>query len=277
MGQHDWGLSQTQGAGMLTRLLWPHLGPARQEAARTSFRRLLAESFRLYRPESGGFAYYSTDARADLDGTGLALGLLRAAGALPGTWERTRLWGPALAHPPLPGAVKLKRWEDAPLPRDPRVQSIRIFADRLPEGDAWDVPSLAQILYPGQGPACDVMDLRQRVQALLEGAGPAFGNWTSRESLRRFPLGLETPARTVPVSRGGIDWGSLLRAHGEAGRFFAVGYDAAQVPVACLLFELEGGSRQGVPAQKRRTSARMLRETPSLGDSRNQSWGRHWA
>ncbi|HWQ10942.1 MAG TPA: hypothetical protein VN436_17605, partial [Holophaga sp.] len=77
-GQHDWGLGQTQGAGMLTRLLWPRLAPGRQEAARAALRRLLVESFRLYRPESGGFAYYSSDQGADLDGTGLALGLLRA-------------------------------------------------------------------------------------------------------------------------------------------------------------------------------------------------------
>jgi hypothetical protein len=229
--QHDWGLSQTQGAKALTRLLWPHLNEAEKEDIRRAYRLLLAESYRLYRPETGGFAYYTTDARADLDGTGLALGLLHATGALPGTWERERLWGQSITHPPVSRSVQVHRWTEVVLPSEDRVQSIRIYVDQLPIGDSYDDSHLVHIAYPGPSPACDIMDLRQRVMGLLASNELSFGNWTSKESLLHYPLQLERPLHPVTTSRQRLDWAEIDRNHPHARRFYAIGYDAVQVPL----------------------------------------------
>lgn len=235
--QHDWGLSQTQGAKALTRLLWPHLGEPEREAIRRAFLKLLSESYRLYRPETGGFAYYTSDARADLDGTGLALGLLKAAGALPGTQERERLWSQALAQAPTPRLVQVQRWTEAALPADDRVRSIRIYVDQPPSGDACDDSHLVHIVYPDPSASCDIMDLRQRIMGSLASSGQAFGNWTSKDSLGRYPLDLQRAIKPIPVSSGNLDWAELGAAHPKATRFHAIGYDVAQVPVVVTRFE----------------------------------------
>ena len=236
--QHDWGLCQTQGLGLLTRRLWLHLEETQREELRRACLSQLEARFPLYRPAAGGFAYYTSDPGADLDGTGLALGLLQAAGALPGTWERQRLWQGRLAAPPAPEAVQLRRWEDARWPADGRIRSLRVYADELPAGDGYDDAHLVLVAYPGKGPACDVMELRQGIQARLAAPGPAYGNWTSREALRDWPLGLDRPARAVPVVRGQPDLAGLARSHPGAKRFFVQGVDAAQVPVSVTGFSL---------------------------------------
>lgn len=234
--QHEWGLKQNQGAKMLMRFLWPHLSEPDKEEVRRQFRSMLVQSYRLYRPHEGGFAYYTSDAKADLDGTGLALGILQIAGALPGTWERERLWGKASESSLTPSRMDLQRWEQAALPSTGEIQSFRVYRDHLPSDDAYDDANLVQIVYPSGANGCDVMDLRQGLARFLGPGGPAFGNWTSKNSLRDFPLGFDREIKPVPVTRGAFDLAKIAREHPASGRFYVVGYDIVQVPVLSLMF-----------------------------------------
>ena len=67
--QHDCGPKQYQCAKMLTRLLWPHLTESEKDEVRRKFRSMLVQSYSLYRPDDGGFAYYTSDTKADITQT----------------------------------------------------------------------------------------------------------------------------------------------------------------------------------------------------------------
>lgn len=228
--QHDWGLCQNQGAGALTRRLWDHGTPQQQEDVRKAFLRILAELYRLYRPETGGFAYSRSDPQADVDGTSLALGVLWATGALPGTWERERLWGNHLRREPDRIHVEVPHPKEFSCSFDQTLQSVRMYAEKLPSEDGYDDEHPVRILYPHTSPHCDAMDLRQRVAAMRRSPKPSFGNWTSKTSLREIPLGLDRPMRDVPVEENGIDWDAVLNASPDINRYFLVAYDMAQIP-----------------------------------------------
>jgi len=233
-GQHAWGLIQAQGAKLLVQYLWPHLTEAERMDVRRTFRRLALQSCRLHRPAEGGFAYYTSSAHADVDGTGLAMNILKLTGVLPGTWVRERLWGKIPESALTPVRLPLRRWEDAVLPGLAGVQSFRVYGDRLPSAAAWDDACLVQIIYPAGAEGCDVMDLRQGLVRFLGSEAPAFGNWTSKNSLLELPLGLDRSIRSVPIHRGSLDLGAIALAHPASRRFYLVGYDLIQVPVLCL-------------------------------------------
>ncbi|HXH49064.1 MAG TPA: hypothetical protein VNM47_06935 [Terriglobia bacterium] len=174
-----------------------------------------------------------------MDGTGNTLGRLRATGSLPGTWERERLWGKALAAAPAVVTKKLRRWEEAELPVGIRANSVRVYENRLPAGDAFDDASLVEIIYPRSSQVLDVMDLRQHVARFIATGGQAFGNWTLKQSLGEG-LGLEHSPKRVPVTQGGLDLARVARDHNAARRLYVVGYDVFQVPVFRVEYSLAG-------------------------------------
>jgi hypothetical protein len=238
--QHDWGLVQYQGAKMLTQYLWPHLAEAERAEVRQKLRSMLVQNFRLYRPADGGFAYYTTDARADVDGTGLATGVLKILGVLSGTWERERLWGSASEGTLAPKRISVERWEQATLPdggeAGSKIESFRIYRDRLPSATAYDDSDLVQIVYPRGAKGLDTMDLRQGLTRFLNADGASYGNWNTKEGIKELPLGLEREVKAVPVQRDAFDLAGIARDHPEAQRFYAVGYDITQVPVTVVEF-----------------------------------------
>jgi hypothetical protein len=234
--QHDWGLKQYQGAKILTQFLWPHLAEPDRAEARRKFRSMLVQSCRLYRPSEGGFAYYTSDPKADVDGTGLAMGVLRVVGVLPGTWERERLWGKGTEATLTPIRMVLQHWEQASLPTAGAVQSFRVYRDRLPSDNTYEDVNLVQIIYPDGAQGCDVMDLRQGLGRYLGAAGPIFGNWESKKSLQDLPLDLDREIRTIPVTRRAFDLAKIAGDHPASKRFYVVGYDIVQVPVLSLVF-----------------------------------------
>ena len=236
--QHAWSLGQTQGAETITRL-WSHLSEPDRALARKAMETFLAERYRFIRPRDGGFSLYTGSTHADVDGTGNALGLLRATGSLPGTWERGRLWGKALAAAPAVVRKKLPRWGKATLPAGTHVNSLRVYENSLPAGDAFDDARLVEIIYPRSPQILDVMDLRQHVAGFIAAGGEAFGNWTMKQSLGKR-LGLDHSPKRVPVLQGGLDLARTARDHDGARRFFVVGYDVFQVPVVRLEFMLTG-------------------------------------
>ncbi len=234
--QHEWGLKHYQEAKVLTHFLWPHLSMSEQEEVRRKFRSMLAQSFRLYSPSDGGFAHYTSDLKADVDGTGMATGVLKVVGALPGTWQRERLWGKASEGSLTPVRREVRQWEEAALPAVASVQSFRVYRDRLPRENACDDTDLVQILYPVDAQGYDVMDLRQGLARFLKSGGPGFGNWTSKRSLLDLPLNLDREIKPIPVTRGALNLVEIARVHPSARRFYVVGYDIAQVPIVSLLF-----------------------------------------
>ena len=226
--QHDWGLKQAQGAKILVRYLWPRLPEAERERARRVFRRQLDRIFRLYRPEEGGFAYYTSAPGADLDGTGLALASLRHMGLLPGTSERDRLWGQALAAGPARTFLTIRRWGEVRLPPVEGVRSCRVYAGAGEKG------TLVQIAYPGGAGSLDLEDLRRGLGKYLASGGPSFGNWTSAAGLDAGFLGSDRHAPPVTVVHGAPDLAAAARGRG-ASRFCVVGYDIAQIPLFRLV------------------------------------------
>jgi hypothetical protein len=228
--QHGWCLTQSQGAGIVTRLLWLHLSAAEQAEARADMPIWLTQRYRLLRPADGGFALYSSAPSSDVDGTSSALKLIRYTGCLPGTWERERLWGTVL---PLPAPVRqeVRAWEDAKLPAISGVNSIRIYQDAPPAGDGYDDANLVRIIYATDSPVLDVMDLRQHLAAFLAAGGQMFGNWQTKESLRDQPLDLAREIKSVPVTRGAPDLPRIAGDRPDAARLYAVGYDLFNVPL----------------------------------------------
>jgi hypothetical protein len=194
-----------------------------------SQRTWLTTRYRLFRPADGGFAIYTSAARADVDGTGTALGLLRAAGSLPGTPERDRLWGKAIAAAPAPARTNVRRWEDAALPPATGAHSVRVYTNALPLGDTYDDANLVQIIYLDDSAVLDMMDLRQQIARFIGASKQAFGNWMSAESLGER-IGLHGEVRAIPVSHDGLDLARIAADHPGARRFWVIGYDVLQVP-----------------------------------------------
>ena len=233
--QHDWGLKQCQGAKILARLLWPHLSEADRQEVRRRFRDMLAQSYRLYRPQEGGFAYYLSDTKADVDGTGLATSVLELMGGLPGTRDRERLWGTASERTLVPAVQVVSVWQQAKLPGSEGVESYRVYRDRLPV-EPCDGADLLQIVYADGAKGLDLMDLRQGLARFLGAGGATFGNWTAKQGLRDLPLALDREVKAVPVTRGTFDLGRIARTH-PARRYYLVGYDIVQLPVVAVVVE----------------------------------------
>lgn len=234
--QHGWCLEQAQGTRMVTRL-WTHLPDSDKEQARAAMRSYLAERYRhFFREVDGGFALYTASGHGDVDGTSTALSLLRATGSLPGTWERERLWGKAIAATPPPVRQEIRDWAEATLPPARDVASLRIYRNAFPASDGFEDADLLHIAYTGDSPVLDLMDLRQRTARFLATTEQSFGNWSSKEALLQQPLGLRREAKPISVSRGGLDLARIARQHPAVRRFCVAGYDVFQVPVVRVEF-----------------------------------------
>jgi hypothetical protein len=238
--QHGWSLEQAQGARMVTKL-WAHLPEIGKEQARAAMRSYLTVRYsQFFRPVDGGFALYTSSTRGDVDGVSTALSLLRATGSLPGTRERDLLWGKIIASAPQPMRKDIRGWEEAALPPPTDVNSLRIYKNALPAGDGYDDAGLLQIVYQGNPPVLDLMDLRQKTGGFLATTEQAYGNWASKESLRDRFLDLKREIKAIPVSRGGLDLARIAKDHPDVRRFCVVGYDIFQVPVVRVEFVRTG-------------------------------------
>lgn len=238
--QHAWCLDQSQGARTIT-MIWAHLTEPEKEQARMAMQTYLTTRYRcFFRPADGAFSLYTSDNRADVDGTSTALRLLQATGSLSSTWERQRLWGKAIAAPPELVRVEVHRWEEAALPASISAQSLRVYKDLLPVGDSYDDANLVLIIYPGDSPILDVMELRQCIAGFIAMSGQSFGNWKSKEQLREEPLDLHRKIKAIPISRKSLDLARIGKDCPDARRFYVIGYDPFQVPVFRVEFLRSG-------------------------------------
>ena len=239
VAQHEWSLRQFHAARIIVRWLWPTLSEPLREQALRKMPTWLDHRFSMYRPDQGGFAVDASSRRADIDATGTSISFLRQVGAIPGTWERERLRGPALlAGPRRAAPVVLGRGEDAAaLASLPAANSVRVYRNSVPPGESFGVDdsSLLQISYPKDTNVLDIMDLRQQLSRFLAAEGGEYGNWNSKAELREEPLGLDREIRQVPVTKGWPDLSRIALDHPKSARFIVVGLDAFQIPV----FEVE--------------------------------------
>jgi hypothetical protein len=197
----------------------------------------LDRRFSMYRPDEGGFAVDASSPRADIDATQSAIFFLRQVGAIPGTWERELLRGPALAAGPTKAPpVLLRPGDDAgALPSLPTVNSVRVYRDSVPPEESWNDSTLLQVCYPADTSVPDIMELRQRLSRFLAADGGEYGNWSSKAALRDAPLALDREIRHLLVAREWPDLVGIASDNPTAARFVVVGLDAFQVPV----FEVE--------------------------------------
>lgn len=237
--QHEWSLRQLHAAKIFVRYLWPRISAETKERFLALAPSWMERRFSLFRPEQHGFAIDALSPKADIDATGMGIGLLRHLGCIPGTWERQRLRGEALSNAPQLSQVLLKRWEDALFPDRADVNSVRVYIDVAPEPETLDDSTLVQIFYPKKTPILDLQDLRQHVGLFLEADGGEVGNWDSKASLREGPLGLSTNAREIQIAQGPLLLKDLAARYPEAKRFVAVGLDRFQTPLLLIEFTLE--------------------------------------
>ena len=101
----------------------------------------------------------------------MGIGLLQYFGCIPGTWERQRLRGAAIANPPQATRVELKQWSDARVGDVAQLNSVRVYQDAAPMPETLDDSNLVLILYPKKTPFLDLMDLRQHLAIYLEADG----------------------------------------------------------------------------------------------------------
>ncbi|TDR81522.1 hypothetical protein [Paludibacterium purpuratum] len=236
--QHAWGLNQSQGAKILTRYLWPHLTPAVQDKIRRQLLLTQLQFDRLYRPADGGFAYYAADAKADLDGTGLVLMAFKTMGRLPGTLERSRLWGEPAARALTPRIHSVAQWGRVALPSaaGTDLQFLRVYRDRLPASADWAEQVPARIVYPADATGRDLLEVRQGLIRYLRADQSRFGNWTSVDHLREFPLALTRKLPIVAIERGRLDLAAAAGGNPPVRQLYVVAYDIAQRPLSVDLY-----------------------------------------
>jgi hypothetical protein len=237
VAQHEWSLRQAHAARIIARWLWPALSEPLRQQALQAMPAWLDRRFSMYRPDEGGFAVDASSPRADIDATQSAIFFLRQVGAIPGTWERELLRGPALAAGPTKAPpVLLRPGDDAgALPSLPTVNSVRVYRDSVPPEESWNDSTLLQVCYPADTSVPDIMELRQRLSRFLAADGGEYGNWSSKAALRDAPLALDREIRHLLVAREWPDLVGIASDNPTAARFVVVGLDAFQVPV----FEVE--------------------------------------
>ncbi len=228
--QHEWSLRQFHAAKIIVRWLWPALSDSLREQALQGMSRWVAYRFSLYRAEQGGFAVDASSSRADIDATSTAISFLKQIGSIPGTWERERLRGKALAAGPARTSAVVLGTGIASVPRMPGLNSVRVYRDSAPSEDSWDDSRLLGIFYPTDTQILDIMDLRQRLVRFLAAEGGEYGNWSSKAELREGPLGLGAGISQVPVARGWPNLSAIASDNPSSARFIVVGLDAFQVP-----------------------------------------------
>lgn len=237
--QHEWSLRQLHAAKIFVRFLWPRISPETREQFLALSSSWLERRFSLFRPKEHGFAIDALSQKADVDATGMGIGLLRHLGCIPGTWERQRLRADELSRQPLHQQIVLKSWEEGTFPSHADVNSVRIYLDSAPERESLDDSTLVQILYPKETPILDLLELRQHLGLFIDAEGGEVGNWDSKASLREGPLGTSALEQGIPIAKGQLSLVELARTYPNAHRFIAVGVDRLQTARVVVEFSLE--------------------------------------
>lgn len=226
---HDWSLTRCQGIRMLTDFLWSDASNRDKASAKRLMEDLVRNRFeKFYIQNEGGFSLYPGSQKADLDGTGTALSLLRGAGAL-SQKQKERLYGSAdetIRDLGIHKVSKLSENDFAVIKNAEGINSIRLYCANPALGSY--TANVVGVIYPNDTPVLDIVDLLPRMNRWVNTTPQTIGNWVSQESVIQNLSAFKIKA--VPVSKGNIPLklaNEVLKINGE---LVAIGFDIMQVP-----------------------------------------------
>jgi hypothetical protein len=228
-GQHEWTIDRERGIRILTVYLWDSLTTDQKEIAKTEMEKTIQIMFdKFYVPNQGAFSLYSGEDKADLDGTGEYLGLLRRLGALSSKTQQ-KLFGPADKTIINVGVVKTTQLDDKDflgLKNREEINSIRLYYNN-PASDEL-LSDAVIVTYPRQTPIPDIIELKLTLQKWLISTPQHMGNWVSKESIRQRLLSMKL--KTSPVIKKEIPLDLINRKLGGNGELTLIGFDTLQIP-----------------------------------------------
>ena len=232
--QHRWILDRDRGFRFLTRYLWPRLTAGDRQRAWALMEKFVRVRFeRYFVVPDGAFSLYPDAGHADLDGTGEAIGMLDYTGAL-APEKQVRLWGaPAETVVDLGRqAVPFLAQRDLDfIANQKAVNSLRFY--RADPGSDF-AGYAAAILYPGETPVLDLVDLGGRLTHWLETTPQSMGNWVNRDATLAKLSDAGIAAAPV-IGENTLD--AVDRLLKENGELFVVGFDTLQVPRFRIVFK----------------------------------------
>lgn len=233
---HDWSLTRYQGIKLLTNFLWRGASVKDKARAKSLMEEIIANRFeKFYIPGEGGFSLYPRAEKPDLDGTGTALGLLKAAGAL-SPEQQARLYGSAnetILDLGVHTVLELKENNFNGIKNAQGINSIRLYRTEPAENYTANVVG---IIYPNETPVLDIVDLLPKMSRWVNTTPQSMGNWVSRESIKNDLSVYKMKA--VPVAKGEIP---LELANGvlhNNRELIAIGFDIMQIPRYKIIYKL---------------------------------------
>ena len=223
---HRWILTKDRGFRFLTRYLWKKAPVTEKDQARALMQDFVRGRYAYYFVRTdGAFSLYPGAARADLDGTGEAVGMYDYVGALSPD-KQARLWGgPAetIADLGTRKVAQVGAADIAAIADRAEVNSLRFY--RTEPGSDF-LRHAVGVYYPREGHAPDLVDLLPRIAAWLEGTPQTMGNWITRDSIAEELAAV--PVDVAPVF-GSDATNALATVLNEDGRLVVIGFDALQV------------------------------------------------
>jgi hypothetical protein len=235
---HEWHLSMYHGLKLLTNYLWNGVSPENKNKARSSMQTIVQSTFeKCYLEDEGAFTFYPGAQEATVEGTGSAVSLLDAVGAMSEDRQRM-LWGS-----PEQGITDLGAFEIAELRESdlavllncPGLNSLRFYRTDPGAGDF--TTGVVCLSYPRETQVLDIMDLLPKLEKWLNTTSQNMGNWTSKEAVIQE---LEVvPFEPVPVSKGELPLKLANEELQQNRGLIVIGFNVLQVPRCKLSFVLK--------------------------------------
>ena len=234
---HEWHLSMYHGLKLLTNYLWNGVSAENKNEARLSMENIVKSTFeKCYLVDEGAFVYYPGSQEATVEGTGSALSLLNAVGALSEDRQRM-LWGSPEQSLTDLGVYEIAELRDSDLEillNSPGLNSLRFYRADPGAGDF--TTGVVCLSYPRETRVLDIMDLLPKLKQWLNATSQNMGNWTSKEAVIQSMEAAEF--EPLPVLKGELP---LKLANGELQQnreLTVIGFDVLQVPRYKLSFIL---------------------------------------
>ncbi|WP_371363731.1 hypothetical protein SRRS_46150 [Sporomusa rhizae] len=233
---HDWSFTRYQGIRLLTDFLWSDASTEEKARARRLMESTVRNRFeKFYIEQEGAFSLYPGAQKADLDGTGTALSLLRVVGAL-SQKQKERLYGFSDETIRDLGVYKvsnLKENDFTMIKNTEGITSIRLYRADPALGSY--TANVVSVIYPNKTPVLDIVDLVPRMNRWVNTTPQTIGNWVSKESVIQDLSAFKIEA--VPVAQGNIPLklaNEVLQTNRE---LIVIGFDIMQVPRVKIIYK----------------------------------------
>jgi len=237
--QHEWSIDRNFAIKILSVYLWDSLSSEQKNIAQKEIENIIQIMFsEFYIPEQGAFSLYAKENEADLDGTGVYLGILRRVGAFSVEGQK-KLWGAAdktITNLGTFETSQLTKKDFSPLINAQDINSIRLYnTDPDKKGYLTDVLA---VIYPNNTSVLDVVELAPNIEKWISTTPQNMGNWISKESLKE-KLKIANIA-SVPVTKGDIPLEFANKTLQEKKELVAIGFDVLQIPRYRVIYKFAG-------------------------------------